>query len=108
MPRWPGLLFLAVLSSGLMLSQAAAPALAVDNGAGQVPTLQETLEKGLLCRLPSEFAFVRRVVALVDDKTLSRKTVLQTFIWARRQSDEMPFPYFQFALKKQAKRGVQF
>ena len=110
MLRCNGFLLLAVLSGGLLLSQAAAPevALAVDNGAGEVPTLKETLDKGLKARLPSEFAFIRRVVELVDNKTLSRKTVLSTFTWARRQSDKMPFPYFQFALRTQAKKaGVQ-
>jgi len=84
------------------------PALAVDNGAGQVPDLKETLDKGLKARLPSEFAFLRRVVEEVDNKRLPRKMVLGTFQWARRQSDEMPFPYFQFALRLQAKKvGVQ-
>ncbi len=50
-----------------------------------------------------------RVVEEVDNKRLSRKMVLQTFTWARRQSDEMPFVYFQFALRAQAKKiGVNF
>ncbi|MCE9551788.1 MAG: hypothetical protein K8T91_00195 [Planctomycetes bacterium] len=110
MLRWPGILLLALLSSGLMVSHAAVPrpALAVDNGAGQVPDLKQTLNYGLKARLPSEFAFIRHVNQLVEEKRLSRAVVLRTFTWARGQSDKMPFPYFQFALRAQAKKfGVQ-
>lgn len=110
MLRWPGFLLLAVLSSGSMVSHAVAPApaLAVDNGTGQVPDLKQTLDYGLKARLPSEFAFIRRVNQLVGEKRLSRAVVLRTFTWARGQSDKMPFPYFQFALRAQAKKvGVQ-
>jgi hypothetical protein len=90
----------------VLLGQIAGPtaALAAENAAGEVPTLKETLNYGLKARLPSEFAFIRRVVEEVDNKRLSRKMVLQTFSYARRQSDKIPFPYFQFALRAQAKK----
>lgn len=110
MLRWPGILLLALLASGLVISHAAepSPALAVDNGAGQVPDLKQTLNYGLKARLPSEFAFIRHVNQLVEEKKLSRAMVLRTFSWARGQNDKMPFPYFQFALRAQAKKfGVQ-
>jgi len=84
------------------------PAWAVDNGAGQVSDLKRTLDYGLKARLPSEFAFIRLVVERVEEKKLPRSLVLRTFTWARRQSDKMPFPYFQFALRSQAKKiGVE-
>lgn len=66
-------------------------------------TLKETLEKGLKCRLPSEFAFVKRVVYLVDQGILPEDLVYSTFIWARRNPN-IPFPYFKQGLIVRAAR----
>jgi hypothetical protein len=97
---------------GILLSPAgfgaARPALAIDSGGNQVADLKQTLDYGLKARLPSEFEFIRLVVKRVEEKKLPRSMVLRTFTWSRGQSDKMPFPYFQFALRKQAKKiGVE-
>lgn len=68
------------------------------------PTLKETLEKGLKCRRNVEFQFVAQVVALVDASLLPQDVVLGTFSWARKQRDDIPFPYFQAALRERAKK----
>lgn len=68
------------------------------------PTLKETLEKGLKCRRQVEFAFVAQVVTLVDNSQLPQDVVLGTFSWARKQREDIPFPYFQFALRERAKK----
>lgn len=67
------------------------------------PTLQETLETGLKARRPQEFAFVARVVDLVDQNVLPLKLVQSTFLWARRQPRH-PFQYFERAMQVQAAR----
>ena len=73
----------------------------------QTPTLQELLEKGLKARRPEEFAFVHRVVELVDDRVLPEKLVQRTFLWARRQPNH-PFQYFERAMQVQAARlGIE-
>ena len=69
-------------------------------------SLKDQLEKGLRARRPEEFAFIGRVVALVDDGKLPVKLVRGTFGWARRKKP-YPFPYFERALKlRAAKIGV--
>lgn len=72
------------------------------DGAIQV-TLREMLAKGLKARRPQEFAYVDRVVSLVDQGDLPRKEVEQVFLWARQQQ-RYPFQYFQFAMSKKARR----
>ena len=62
-------------------------------------TLQDELEKGLRARRPEEFAFLRRVVKLVEDGQLSLELVRGTFDWARRRRPIVPYPYFERALK---------
>jgi hypothetical protein len=62
----------------------------------------ETLKFGLKCRLPSEFAFVDLVVLKVDQGLLPKDLVLSQFNWSREQSAKIPFPYFQFGMRKRA------
>ena len=70
------------------------------------PALKDELAKGLKARLPSEFAFVDRVVQLVDQGRLPLELVRGTFGWARRKKP-YPFPYFQRAMVlRAAKIGV--
>jgi hypothetical protein len=64
--------------------------------------LEETLKFGLKCRRPVEFAFVELVVQKVNMGQLPRDMVLSQFNWAREQSERVPFPYFQFGIKKRA------
>jgi hypothetical protein len=64
--------------------------------------LEETLKFGLKCRRPIEFEFVELVVQKVNMGQLPRDLVLSQFDWARKQSDKIPFPYFQFGMRKRA------
>ena len=71
--------------------------------AAEQPTLKETLENGLKARRPEEFAFIEKVVRLVDQGKLPRSLVEGTYVWARRQH-AVPFPYFESGLRARAKR----
>jgi hypothetical protein len=64
--------------------------------------LEETLKFGLKCRRPVEFEFVELVVQKVNMGQLPRDLVLSQFEWARKQSENIPFPYFQFGMRKRA------
>lgn len=78
--------------------------------ARDVADLQEQLQSGLKARLPREFAFIRRVVTFVKNDQLPVDLVTSTMQWARKKAGlrKYPFPYFEFALRKLAKkRGVQ-
>lgn len=73
-----------------------------DTGTTSTTSLKDMLEKGLKARLPSEFEFARRVTEKVNEGKLPRKMVDSAFLWARYKKH--PFEYFEFALRKQAKR----
>lgn len=72
----------------------------------EVADLKDQLEKGLKARLPADFAFISKVVMLVEDNKLPLKTVKAVFQWARDKGakNNYPFPYFQRALKIRAKK----
>jgi hypothetical protein len=74
-------------------------------GPVEKPDLQDTLEKGLKARRPQEFAFVRRVVALVEAGDLPQTLVQSTFLWARKRS-RRPFQSFEFALRQRAREEL--
>ncbi len=70
-------------------------------------TLKDRLEKGLKARRPSEFAFVSRVVTLVERNKLPLRLVDGTFLWAR-QKPQHEFQYFRRAMVVRAARiGVK-
>ncbi len=101
------LLFVAGLAlAGPNLSRTEAQ---VKSGGSAVTTdLKTTLEKGLRCRLPREFEFVDKVVTYVEDGRLERKTVMMTFLWARKKPDHYQATYFILAMREQAKKlGVE-
>ena len=76
-------------------------------GGGFVADLKSQLEAGLRARRPEEFAFIARVVELVDTGKLSPKLVIETFHWSRRKRP-YPYQYFERAIKIRALRaGVQ-
>jgi len=97
------LLFVAGLAlAGPNLSRTEAQ---VKSGGSAVKTdLKTTLEKGLRCRLPREFEFVEKVVTYVEDGRLERKTVMMTFLWARKKPDHYQATYFILAMREQAKK----
>lgn len=70
---------------------------------GKRARLKERLEKGLKARRPEEFAFVAKVVRLVEMGTLPEAVVDGTFFWARSKR-RYPFQYFQHALTIRAQR----
>ncbi len=63
--------------------------------------LKDQLEKGLRARRPAEFAYIARVIAMVDSGALPETLVRSTFGWARRKRP-YPFPYSQRALRWRA------
>jgi len=67
------------------------------------PSLKDVLSKGLKARRPEEFAFVDRVVKMVNHRQLSREMVQSTFLWARKKSNDFPFVYFERGLKARAR-----
>jgi len=67
-------------------------------------SLKQALEKGLKARRPSEFKFIQLVIKKVEEGKLPVKMVERTFLWARRQQQEFPMPYFEKAMQIQAKK----
>ena len=65
--------------------------------------LKETLESGLRARRPEEFAFLQRVITMVDEGRLPVDLVRSTFDWARDKRP-YPYPYFERGLKIRAAR----
>ena len=84
----------------------------------RVPSLEDRLNFGLKTRRPTEKAFIRKVVALVDAGTLKQKVVDESFFWVRREMEkskmgdpnarkhisQYPFIFFQRVVKLNAKR----
>ena len=92
--RWLRSFALTLISLPLSIQSASADPMQAD--------LEETLKFGLKCRRPVEFAFVELVVQKVNQGLLPRDLVLSQFNWAREQSERVPFPYFQFGIRKRA------
>jgi len=72
----------------------------------EVADLKEQLENGLKARLPADFAFISKVVTLVEQDKLPLNMVKAVFQWSRKKgaANNYPFPYFQRALKIRAKK----
>jgi hypothetical protein len=74
--------------------------------AQDIPDLQTRLERGLKATRPNEFAFIARVVRLVDDERLPLALVNSTYNWA--VGKRPPMPYFEQAMRVRAARiGVR-
>ena len=71
--------------------------------AAETADLKERLEKDLRARLPDEFAFIAKVVELVEAGTLPVDLVESTYLWARRQRLH-PFQHFERGLRVRAGR----
>ena len=71
-----------------------------------VADLHQQLKSGLKARRPLEFAFIAKVVTMVENNELPLDLVMSTFIWTRSnpQAREYPFVYFQQALRVRAKK----
>lgn len=69
--------------------------------------LRTTLEKGLRCRRPQEFAYIATIVDMVESGELPETLVRNLYGWARRRQG-YPLQSFQIALSRQAARlGIQ-
>jgi hypothetical protein len=91
------------VAHGASPSAVTAPAALADG----IENLKKTLAEVLRARRPQEFAFLDRVVELVDQGTLPRSLVESTFNWARKKPRH-PFQYFEFGLKARAKEiGIE-
>lgn len=97
-------ILLATLVSSPQAQETVTPAVASSSAADQQLTLKDELRYGLRARLPTEIAFIDRVVSHVKKGQLTLSMVRSTFIWARQQSTRRPFPFFQFGLRARAKR----
>ena len=68
------------------------------DGTEKITDLKDILEKGLRARLPQDFAFINKVVILVNEGRLPRDLVMSTFHWARKKEDGRQTTYFKQAL----------
>ena len=98
--RWVILLFLLGLQFVASVPSGAEPPPANDKRSRE---LRAMLTVGLMPASPAQEAFLDKVVLLVTRQTLSMEMVQGTFIWARQQAD-WPYPYFEQALRRRAKR----
>ena len=77
--------------------------------AAEVADLKDQLEKGLKARRPEEFAFLAKVVQMVESDKLPRELVQSSFLYVRktRKYEKYLVPYFERVLKIQAdKAGI--
>ncbi len=65
--------------------------------------LKQQLEAGLYARRPEEFAYIARVIRMVNRQQLPERLVKSTFAWARRKRP-YPLVYFERALRVRARR----
>lgn len=65
--------------------------------------LRQQLEAGLYARRPEEFAYIARVVRMVERRQLPEKLVKSTFAWARRKRP-YPLVYFERGLQLRARK----
>jgi hypothetical protein len=85
-----------LLASGLIASPLFAD--------GDVASLRDTLRTGLKCRRDLEFEFVDKVVDLVYAGQLPNDLVLNTMRYAQSKRTDIPFPYFEAALRLRAEK----
>ncbi len=69
-----------------------------------IADLQQQLNSMLKARRPLEFEFIDRVVQLVTEKQFSVGMVKSISQWAVRKNKNIPFPYFQRAMRILAQR----
>ena len=74
-----------------------------------VADLHQQLKSGLKARRPLEFAYIAKVVTMVENNELPFDLVMSTFIWTRHNplAKDYPFVYFRQALHERAmKLGI--
>lgn len=104
--RWTRVLVITLAMCGTCApSLPSAPARAATQG---VPNLEETLRVVLRPRSPEQQAFLKLVVAKVDDGSLPIETVRAVMLWVRKKHPyKNSFSYFEFGLRRIAeKQGI--
>ncbi len=66
---------------------------------GSTVSLEDQLMNGLRVTTPQQRAFVNLVVLRVNQGRLPRAMVNLVYQWALNRNPDVPFPYFQFALR---------
>ncbi len=95
-----------VATSCLLISCLLGPLVLPRAMAVEIADLQEQLEDNLRARRPVEFAFIARVVYMVEHDQLPLSLVRSIFQWSRGKRP-YPFIYFRHALIIQAaRRGI--
>lgn len=70
--------------------------------------LRVQLRDGLKASRDAEYAFVDRVVLMVEEKRLPLDMVDSIYTYARNRNPRIPFPYFERALRLvAAQKGIQ-
>ncbi len=72
--------------------------------ADDIASLRDTLRAGLKCRRDEEFEFVDKVIELVIAGKLPTELVLNTMRYAQGKRTDIPFPYFEAALRLRAEK----
>jgi hypothetical protein len=76
--------------------------------ADNIASLSDTLKSVLRARRPEEFAFIARVVDLVEQGQLPYDTVLAVMKYATGKRARIPYPYFEQGIRiKAAELGVE-
>ena len=102
---WGVLVFLGCFPVAWALAQTRSREQAGNVGV-QVANLKQQLEGGLRIQRPQDFAFIDRVVVMVENKQLPLDMVKSTFAWSRTK-EPYPFVYFERGLRaRAAKRGI--
>ena len=115
-PTMTAMLLVAAIGVGLLNMPTIAQQTVTDSRIqGRQISLRDQLVKGLRATTEGDFAFIDKVIILVEQGKLPRRVVDGTFLWARQRAERhswarslRPMVYFQPALTLRAKRiGAQ-
>ena len=96
---------LAWLPSGLARAQQGTSINSAERlGEQNVTSLSDQLTQGLRAITPEQKRFVAVVVAYVDQGVIPRAMVNLVYRWALERSENVPFPYFEYAMRTLSKR----
>lgn len=73
-------------------------------GERSIAPLSDQLTKGLRAITPEQKQFVVVVVAYVDQGVIPRAMVNLVYRWALERNANVPFPYFEYAMRTLSKR----
>lgn len=73
-------------------------------GERNTTSLSEQLTKGLRAITPEQKQFVSVVVTYVDQGVIPQAMVNLVYRWALERNENVPFPYFEYAMRILSKR----